>query len=251
MKKVILFALIAALTAGALLYFYLGKLEQKNEVKVVYENVLVAAADIPAYSSITAEMVTVKQVPQGTSHPLAARTPEEVVGFVTENLIVAGEEILPVKFKQPGQTDSGLSYIVPEGMRAVTVAVDEVSGVAGFLQRGDYVDVIAYTTTSYLAEGQTVPADATTVPTQATTLVAAQNVCVAAVGTTLKTSAATDDAPAELYASVTLFLTPEDALRVIQSAKSGVIILALRASSDHAQNTEDPVVSDTLLNQAD
>lgn len=251
MKKVVLFALIAALAAGALLYFYLGKLEQKTEVKVVYEDVLVAAADIPAYSSVTAEMVTVKQVPQGTSHPLAARTPEEVVGFVTENPIVAGEEILPVKLKQPGQTESGLSYIVPEGMLAVTVAVDEVSGVAGFLQRGDYVDVIAYTTTSCLAEGQTVPADATTVPTQATTLVAAQNVCVAAVGTTLKANAAADDAPAELYASVTLFLTPEDALRVIQSAKSGVIILALRGSSDHTPNTEDPIVSDTLLNQAD
>ncbi|MEZ4508426.1 MAG: hypothetical protein R2912_01165 [Eubacteriales bacterium] len=43
MKKVVLFALIAALCAGALLYVYLGKLEQQKEVKVVYESVVVAA----------------------------------------------------------------------------------------------------------------------------------------------------------------------------------------------------------------
>ncbi len=131
-------------------------------------------------------------------------------------------------------------------MRAVTVPGRSFPA-SRFPPGGDYVDVIAYTTTSYLAEGQTVPADATTVPTQATTLVAAQNVCVAAVGTTLKPSAATDEASSELYASVTLFLTPEEAMRVIQGAKSGVIMLTLRASSDHDANEEDPVISDSLL----
>jgi len=144
MKKVVLFALIAALCAGALLYVYLGRLEQQKEVPVVYEDVVVAAEDIPAFTPITAEMITINKVPQGTSHPLAARSAVEVVGYVTESEIIKSEEILPVKLKQPGQTDSGLSYIVPDGMRAVTIAVDEISGVAGFLQRGDYVAGISY-----------------------------------------------------------------------------------------------------------
>ena len=242
----------------------MGKLEQKNEVTVVYEDVLVAAADIPAYSAITEEMVTVKQVPQGTSHPLAARTPAEAVGFVTENLIVEGEEILPVKLKQPGQTESGLSYVVPEGMRAVTVAVDEISGVAGFLQRGDYVDVITYTTTTYELPDAAQAADAgaqaadaaaqtaqSAKPSQATTVVAAQNVCVAAVGTSLASAPASADGAEAVYTSVTLLLSPEDAMRVIQGAKSGVVTLALRASGDHARNTEGPAVGDSLLKQAD
>ena len=95
MKKVVLFALIAALCAGVLLYFYLGKLESQKQVKIEYDTVIVAAVDIPAYTPITSEMLTIKQIPQGYAHPLAARTLEEAVGFVTERDIVAGEELLP------------------------------------------------------------------------------------------------------------------------------------------------------------
>lgn len=253
MKKVVLFALIAAVVAGALLYFYLGSLEQEKTVEIVYENVLVAAEDIPAYAVITAEMVTVKQVPQGSSHPRAARSAEEAVGFVTEGLIVSGEEILPEKLKQPGQTESGLSYIVPEGMRAVTVAVDEISGVAGFVQRGDYVDVLAYTTTTYVPDETTDGTDETAAETaektQGTTIVAAQNVCVAAVGTTLAAGTDAEDT-GTVYSSITLFLTPEDAMRVVQSAKGGVVTIVLRASGDHDENDQIPVVNDMLLDQA-
>lgn len=256
MKKVVLFALIAAVCAGALLYFYLGNLEAQKEVKVEYDNVVVAVTDIPAYTPITAQMLTIKQIPMGYAHPLAAHTTEEVVGYVTESEVLAGEEIIPSKLKQYGETDSGLSYVVPEGMRAVTVAVDEVTGVAGFLQRGDYVDVISYTTTTY------VPAKAPVVPeggeptadqlpqTLSTTLVAAQNVRVAAVGMSLSGAAVTVDGEAPSYNSVTLILTPEDAMRVVQGARSGAIILILRASGDHTPNLEDPVINDMLLVQA-
>ncbi len=255
MKKVILFALIMAIVAGALLYFYLDNLEQDTVVEVVYEDVLVAAVDIPAYSVITADMLTLTQVPEGTSHPLAAHSVSEAVGFVTEGLIVAGEEILPSKLKQQGQDDSGMSYIIPEGMRAVTISVDEVSGVAGFVQRGDYVDVLAYTTTTYDPEETTTTetTDGTTEEEeteQGTTVVAAQNVCVAAVGTSLKDSASADGTTAEIYSSITLLLTPEDAMRVIQGAKSGIVTIVLRASGDHEANTEDPIINDSLLEEA-
>ncbi|MEA4915788.1 MAG: Flp pilus assembly protein CpaB [Christensenella sp.] len=259
MRKIVIFALIAALCAGALLYFYLGNLEAQKEVKVDYDSVVVAAVDIPAFTPITSDMVTFQQIPQGYAHPLAARTVEEVVGLVTESEIVAGEEMLPSKLKQFGETDSGLSYVVPEGMRAVTVAVDEVSGVAGFLQRGDYVDVISYTSTSYEmtpadqvqtgATDQTNP-DQTTV-SQSTTLVAAQNVLVAAIGRSLASSTdSTTDQAAIGYNSVTLILSPEDAMRVVQGSRSGSLILILRASGDHNANTVDPVINDSLLIKA-
>lgn len=256
MKKVILFALIAALAAGTLLYFYLGNLEQETVVEVVYEDVLVAAVDIPAYSVITADMLTLTQMPEGTAHPRVAHSIDEAVGYVTESLIVSGEEILPEKLKQPGQSDSGLSYIIPDGMRAVTISVDEISGVAGFIQRGDYVDVLAYTTTTYDPDEGTDTQDTeetvtATEKTQGTTVVAAQNVCVAAVGTTLKTTTSTDsDGTDEIYSSITLLLTPEDAMRVIQGAKSGIVTIVLRASGDHTANTEEPIVSDSLLDEA-
>lgn len=259
MRKIVIFALIAALCAGALLYFYLGNLEAQKEVKVEYDSIVVAAVDIPAFTPITSDMVTFRQVPLGYAHPLAARTIEEVVGLVTESEIIAGEEMLPSKLKQFGETDSGLSYVVPEGMRAVTVAVDEVSGVAGFLQRGDYVDVISYTSTSYempAADQAQTGTTETTDPaqnavSQSTTVIAAQNILVAAIGRSLSSStSSTEDQSAIGYNSVTLILSPEDAMRVIQGSRSGSLILILRASGDHDTNTEDPVINDSLLIKA-
>lgn len=259
MRKIVIFALIAALCAGALLYFYLGNLEAQKEVKVEYDSIVVAAVDIPAFTPITSDMVTFRQVPLGYAHPLAARTIEEVVGLVTESEIIAGEEMLPSKLKQFGETDSGLSYVVPEGMRAVTVAVDEVSGVAGFLQRGDYVDVISYTSTSYempTADQAQTGTTETTDPaqnavSQSTTVIAAQNILVAAIGRSLSSStSSTEDQSAIGYNSVTLILSPEDAMRVIQGSRSGSLILILRASGDHDTNTEDPVINDSLLIKA-
>ena len=258
MKKIVIFALIAALCAGALLYFYLGNLEAEKQVEVQYDTVVAAATDIPAYTQITGDMLTLKQIPQGYAHPLAAKTVEEAVGLVTVSDIVAGEEILPSKLKEFGATDSGLAYVVPEGMRAVTVSVDEVSGVAGFLKRGDYVDVISYTSTSFdmkaAAEAQTqTGTDQTTEApqggtSQSTTVIAAQNVLVAAIGTSLSSSTTNGEDPAAIaYNSVTLILTPEDAMRVVQGSRSGSLILILRASGDHAANTQDPVVNDSLL----
>ena len=161
MKKVVLFSLIAAICAGVMLYLYLGKLEQQKQVQIVYEEVVVAAQDIPAYTAITPEMLTVQQIPKGTAHPLAARAVSDAAGFVTEGAILAGEEVIPAKLKKPGQVESGLSYVIPKGMRAVTIGVDEISGFAGFLQRGDYVDIYAYITTSYVTPQQQAAALAT------------------------------------------------------------------------------------------
>ena len=254
MKKVVLFSLIAAVCAGVVLYLYLGKLEQQKQVQVVYEEVVVAAQDIPAYTAITPEMLTVQQVPQGTAHPLAARAVSDAVGFVTEGAILTGEEVIPAKLKQPGQAESGLSYVVPKGMRALTIAVDEISGLAGFLQRGDYVDVYAYLTTSYATPEQKASAAATEQPAaaqQATTVLAAQNVCILAAGTTLAQKDPAADSDGIGYSSITVLVTPEQAMRIIQSARSGVVMTVLRANGDHETSVQEPVVSDTLLDNAD
>ncbi len=256
MKKIVLFALIAALCAGALLYFYLGNLEAQKEVKVEYDNVVVALTDIPAYTPITADMVTFKQVPLGYAHPLAAHTLEEVVNYVTESDIIEGEQLLSAKLKQFGETDSGLSYVVPEGMRAMTVSVDEISGVAGFIQRGDYVDVLAFTTLTIYGNpvkeayrekvGTASPAEIDE-STESATVVVAQNICVGAIGTSFTNNATETEG---IYTSVTLLVTPEDAMRILQGSKSGVLTLVLRASGDHERNTEKPILSNQLLELA-
>ena len=256
MKKVGLFALIAALCAGALLYFYLDKLETQKEVKVDYDTVVVAAMDIPAFTPITGDMLKYKQIPMGYANPNAARKFDDVIGFVTEAQILQGEELYAAKLKKFGETGSGLSYMVPEGMRAMTIAVDDISGVAGFIQRGDYVDVLSFTTVTiygnsikeaYRAKvGTPEPAEIEE-STESATVVVAQDICVAAIGKTLANKLTDGE---ETYTSVTLFVTPEDAMRIVQGSKTGVLTLLLRASGDHDRNIELPILSNQLLELA-
>ena len=242
MKKVYLIALIAALAAGGLLYFYLSNLEKQKVVEIEMEPVLVAAADIAAHTVITEEMVTISEVPKGTAHPLAAKTAAEAVGSTTDFAILSGEQIIPSKLKITGDVTSGLSYNIPDGMRALTIAVDPVSGVGGYIQKGDYVDVIAHVATSYPKKPFEEEAEQ-----QATTLVAAENVAVAETGTTLDQENALAAGGVLQYETVTLLVTPEDAMRIVQASRSGVITVLLRASGDHGENRQTPIGNDSLL----
>ncbi|MEG1547263.1 MAG: Flp pilus assembly protein CpaB [Clostridia bacterium] len=247
MKKIYIIAAIAAIIAGVLLYAYLGKLEDQATVEVQSESVLVAGRDIPAYTQLTEDMVTVAQVPDGSAHAQAAHSAEEAVGKMTEGLILAGEQILPAKLKDMGENASGLSYIVPQGMRAVTIAVDEVSGVDGLIKQGDYVDIIAYAPTGY-------PAEPFTAQTQnGTTLLVAQDILVAALDSALTQTAAqaiegAQEAPnTAIYGFMTLIVTPEDAMRIVAAYRSGVVSAVLRATGDHKNNRQKPLASDDLL----
>ncbi|MEZ4626759.1 MAG: Flp pilus assembly protein CpaB [Eubacteriales bacterium] len=182
-----------------------------------------------------------------------------MIGFVTESAMITGEEILPAKLKQPGQTESGLSYVIPEGMRAITIAVDNISGVAGFIQRGDYVDILGFMSVKVYGYDGLDPEsykkitgidplpEELGVTVESATLVVAQNICVAAIGTTFANSSSEIEGG---YGSITLFVTPEDALRINQSAKSGILTVVLRSTGDHEPNTQDPILSNQLIEKA-
>src|SRR5205807_402167 len=62
-------------------------------------------------------------------------------GRVTNGPLVKGEPILAAKLAPPG-TRQGMAAVIPENLRAMTVPVNEVVGVAGFIHPGDFVDVV-------------------------------------------------------------------------------------------------------------
>jgi len=241
MKKVYIAAAVLAVLTGALLYVWLGNVEKSSEVEIQYETVIVAAQDIPAYTVITSDMLTSAQVPLGTAHEYAAISASAVVGLTTESDILTGEQILTKKLKVMGESSSGLSYVVPSGMRAVTIAVDDISGVNGLIRIGDYVDVVANLSTTYGSD----PA-AETPAEVSTTTVAAQNVLVVSLDSKLS-----DDGTQTGYSYMTLILSPEDAMRVIEGYRIGTLTVILRSSGDHSKNSEKPVVPDDLVAQTD
>ena len=147
MKKLILFALIAALLCGVFMYIYLNKVESRvaeaeKEHIIPTEKVLVAARDIPAYTVITEEMLIYKEYPQGYVPEAAARDPEEVINKQADGMIAAGEMVFKTIIGTAEELGSSLSYRVPEGMRAMSISVSVDQGVAGHLTAGDLVDIM-------------------------------------------------------------------------------------------------------------
>ena len=231
MKKIYLIAFAASILAGILFFNYLENLEQNSQIE--YEEVLVAAIDIPAYQNITEEMVMLQKVPAGYSHPKSAKNAAQALGKISESKILAGEQILPDKLKVPGESEGGLSFAVPSQMRAITISVDTVSGVAGFIRQGDRVDVIAVMMTPDPEDSES---------QQNTSLVVCQNSQVIAVGSNLVES--TESAA---YSSITLLVSPEDAMRIALSSSEGKLRAILRAPSDISRNNEPPKDSEDML----
>jgi pilus assembly protein CpaB len=237
MKKIYILALVFALATGALFYSYVKSLDKDTGIQ--YEQVVAAACDIPAYTPITADMVKLVNVEMGTAHSQAARTIAAVTGKMSENALISGEQLYTSKLKMTGNADDGLAFAIPEGMRAITVPVGEVTGVAWFLRKGDIVDVLA---DMIVSEEYTDASGQTTMRDKSVTLLIADAREIAAVGTSLVTSADGSEAGTQ-YNSVTLFVTPQKAQELSYALNKGTIRLVLRTVSDHSDLELDPLYS--------
>ena len=135
--------------------------------------------------------------------------------------IAKGEFILPSKLA-PENAGSGLPSLIPPGMRAVSVRVNEVVSVAGFVGPGTRVDVLLTGTPNGGSEPQT------------TTVL--QNVAVIASGHTLEHNASGE---AQSTPVITLLASPEDAERLTLASSEGKIQLSLRNPLDTHQDRVD------------
>jgi len=137
-------AIVFAVVAAGLVYNYLQKQEQIKSGQL--QPIVVAAMEIPIGSKITDTMVKTSPWPKESVPPGSATDPKALSGpgRVTIRPIPAGEPITEDKLAPVGgATGAGfMTYVVPPGHRAVTVAVNEVAGVAGFITPGNKVDVV-------------------------------------------------------------------------------------------------------------
>jgi len=230
MKKIYLIAVIASVLAGVSLFNFL--ITVKKESKVNFEEIIVANTDIEAHTVITPEMLTTKQIPAEGIHQYAAKQQSEVVGLVSTEKILKDEEILVPKLKKIGENNNGLSYAITENMRAVTVAVDEISGVAGFITPGDKVDILGV-----------VMAGSQESQVQTSTIIL-QNIKVLAVGKNLSTA----EGETLAYTSVTLLTTPEQAVKLNLVTATGSMRMILRGPTDNEIKYTPPITSNNISN---
>jgi len=210
---------VLALAAGLLAAVYVYKnLQPKNSATADTAEVMVAANDLQVGARVEDRDVKIIRVQSSDMPPGAPRKKADVVGHGVIIPISRGEFILPNRLAGEN-AGSGLPALIPPGMRAVSVRVNDIVSVAGFVTPGTRVDVLL--TGAPTASGE-----------QQTTTVL-QNVAVLASGHTLER---TSSGEAQNTAVITLLVTPDDAQRLTLASTEGHIQLALRNPLDTKQD---------------
>jgi pilus assembly protein CpaB len=184
-------------------------------------DVIVATDDIQVGARIEDHDIRIARFPTSGMPPGAYSRKSQVLSRGVIVPISRGEFILPSKLA-PENAGSGLPSLIPPGMRAVSVRVNEVVSVAGFVGPGTRVDVLLTGTPNGGTEPQT------------TTVL--QNVAVIASGHTLERNASGE---AQSTPVITLLASPEDAERLTLASSEGKIQLSLRNPLDTHQDTVD------------
>jgi pilus assembly protein CpaB len=190
--------------------------------------VVMAAKDLAVGSKITNADLKMVRLPEGSLPAKAVRQKSDVLERGVVMPISAGEFILDSKLAAE-KAGSGLPGLIPSGMRAMSVRVNEVVSVAGFVLPGTRVDVLLTGNPSSGSEQQTI-----------TVL---ENVLVLATGQKLERNASGDP---ENAAVITLLVSPDDAQKLTLASSQGRIQLALRNPLDTKQQDLGAVNSGSL-----
>ncbi len=211
--KIPVFILAIALIMGAAVAFMTARwmsVPEPSGIKVV-----IVEQSIEAGKAITSDQVKAIVWPGSDVPRDAFNLTAKVVGRIARVSMIPGEAVLPGKLASKDAT-GGLSSMIPEGKRAITVHVNEVIAVAGFALPGSYVDVLV---SGKDANGESF---SRTVLSRLKVLAVAQE------------TTADRDKP-KVVNAVTLELTPQESEKLDLARNIGVLSLVLRNELDTSQ----------------
>lgn len=209
------FAVVLGLVAAIGIGQYLSKSQGPAQVAQVMKAVVVASHDILPGSKLTDKDLTIKEFPTQTvpsDYPTAVNL---IIGREVKNPILSQEVVTEAKLV-PVSIASGLPTLIPPGMRAVTIRVNEISGISGFIKPGDFIDVLSI----YKNRDEVVCRSVF------------ENLLVVAVGDKLLDPKAAPDAAPKIVSQLTLAVSPEDAEKLFLVSTTGQFQLSLRAFGD-------------------
>ncbi|MBA5686217.1 Flp pilus assembly protein CpaB [Rugamonas apoptosis] len=215
-RAVIMMLVAIALAFGAVLVAaqWINKQSSTNTQKVA-----VALVDIPLGSRINAEMVRLVDWPAAAMPPGAFNDPKALDTRVARTTIQRGEPLMEGKLAPPG-TQGGLSAVVAEGKRAMTVRVNDVVGVAGFALPGNFVDILVNTQEEGMRNN--------TAKDPSISKIVLEHMLVLAIAQ----EAGRDDTKPKVVNAVTLEVTPEEAEKLDLARSVGTLSLVLRNQID-------------------
>ncbi len=178
--------------------------------------VVVAAVDIDLGSKLNPQQLKTVDWPSGSLPNGAITDPQTLQDRVVKTSVMRGEPILDGKLAPIGSS-GGLSAVIPEGKRAITVRVNDVIGVAGFALPGNYVDIVVNTQLDNEGHGD-----------KQISKIVLQHILVLAVAQ----EANRDETKPKVVNAVTLEVTPEQAEKLDLARSVGTLSLVLRNQVD-------------------
>lgn len=208
-------ALVFGLLAAVSVTRYLSSAQAytKNLNRVV-----VAKVAIPLGTKIIPEQISVVQFPPESTPDGAFESVEKLAGRVAVVNIAPREPITEARLAPEG-TAGGLSAVIPEGYRAMTVKVDDVVGISGFIMPGTLVDVVVVIDPAEKAGMQ-----------DPISKIVLQNIKVLANGQNIDKPES--EREANSVKAVTLLVTPEQAEKLALASSEGKLQLVMRNSID-------------------
>lgn len=227
--RLLLIGLIALALGGFVsLLVYRELKSQSASASQAGVNVVVASRDLTVGGKIEDGDVKIVTIPQNVVPPGSFHKMSQVIGRGVILPVSSGEFILTNKLAGEN-AGYGLPALIPPGMRAVSVRVNEVVSVAGFVQPGTRVDVLLTGSPANSGAEQT------------TTVL--ENVAVIATGQKLERTSGGD---AQMAPVITLLVSPDDAQKLTLASTQGRIQLALRNPLDTRQQDLTAVNSGAL-----
>jgi len=218
-----------ALAVGLLVsYTVYNQLRTRGANSQQFVTVVVASNDIQIGSRLSDRDVHLASFPQGSVPPGAFARISQVRDRGVILPITRGDFVLQDKLAE-ANAGAGLPSMIPQGMRAVSVRVNDVVSVAGFVQPGTRVDVMA---TGIPGAGEN----------QTTTVL--ENVAVIAVGRSLLDRVTGETGNASV---ITLLVSPDDAQKLTLASQEGRIQLALRNPLDTRKESLNPTKTSALI----
>jgi pilus assembly protein CpaB len=219
LKALTLMALAILVGLGAAVFAASWVAERGN---IASSKVVVAAMDIELGSKINPQMLTSVDWPTGSIPPGAFTDMKQLQDRVVRTSVGRGEALLERKLMPVG-AQGGLSAVIAEGKRAMTVRVNDVVGVAGFALPGNYVDVMVNAQQERSKGEQAVPVSMTVL----------ENVLVLAIAQ----ESSRDDTKPKVVSAVTLELSLADAEKLDLARSVGTLSLVLRNQLDKSKVT--------------